>query len=231
MTSPRDKVVDATLALAASRDFSEATLSDIAHRAGISLADLRDLFPSKGAIIGGFTRRIDRQVLDALAGVNLTEPARDRLQTVLTKRLEALEPYRDAIASIVTWAKADPLILSALNREIVNSMRYMLEAADMESDGPVGALKLQGLALAWSRVIDARMRYQPSARFAAWLFRIAHHLAIDHIRRTHPTVNADEVLVGFPGLPEDDPALALDQAEQLQRLATLVEALPTEQKK
>jgi hypothetical protein len=94
-------------------------------------------------------------VLDALAGVNLTEPARDRLQTVLTKRLEALEPYRDAIASIVTWAKADPLILSALNREIVNSMRYMLEAADMESDGPVGALKLQGLALAWSRVIDA----------------------------------------------------------------------------
>ena len=34
MTSPRDKVVDATLALAASRDFSEATLSDIAHRAG-----------------------------------------------------------------------------------------------------------------------------------------------------------------------------------------------------
>ena len=155
MTSPRDKVVDATLALAASRDFSEATLSDIAHHAGISLADLRDLFPSKGAIIGGFTRRIDRQVLDALAGINLTEPARDRLQTVLTKRLEALEPYRDAIASIVTWAKADPLILSALNREIVNSMRYMLEAADMESDGPVGALKLQGLALAWSRVIDA----------------------------------------------------------------------------
>ncbi len=25
----------------------------------------------------------------------------------------------------------------------------------MESDGPVGALKLQGLALAWSRVVDA----------------------------------------------------------------------------
>lgn len=82
----------------------------------------------------------------------------------------------------------------------------------------------------WSRVIDARARYQPSARFAAWLFRIAHHLAIDHIRRSHPTVNADEVLVGFPGLPEDDPALALDQAEQMQRLTTLVDALPTEQK-
>lgn len=82
----------------------------------------------------------------------------------------------------------------------------------------------------WSRVIDARARYAPNARFAAWLFRIAHHLAIDHLRRLHPTVNADDVLVGFPGLPEDDPALALDQAEQMERLAGLVEALPTEQK-
>jgi RNA polymerase sigma-70 factor, ECF subfamily len=82
----------------------------------------------------------------------------------------------------------------------------------------------------WSRVIDARARYAPSARFAAWLFRIAHHLAIDHLRKVHPTVSADEVLVAFPGSPEDDPALALDQEEQMQRLADLVEALPTEQK-
>jgi len=82
----------------------------------------------------------------------------------------------------------------------------------------------------WSRVIDARSRYASSARFAAWLFRIAHHLAIDHLRRLHPTVNADEVLVGFPGAPEDDPAFAFEQSEQLTRLANLVEALPVEQK-
>lgn len=82
----------------------------------------------------------------------------------------------------------------------------------------------------WGRVIDSRERYAPSARFAAWLFRIAHHLAIDHLRRTHPTVDADEVLVAFPGAAEDDPAWALDNAEQMQRLASLVEALPPEQK-
>ena len=38
----------------------------------------------------------------------------------------------------------------------------------------------------WGRVIDARTRYTSSARFAAWLFRIAHHLAIDHLRKLHP---------------------------------------------
>ncbi len=155
MTSPRDRVVDAALTLAASRDFGDVTLTEIAHEAGISLADLRDLFPSKGAILGGFTRRIDRQVLDALAGDNSPDPARDRLYDVLRRRLDAMEPYRDALASIQRWAGRDPLIRTALNRETVNSMRYMLEAADIECDGPVGALKLQGLSFAWDRVLDA----------------------------------------------------------------------------
>ena len=82
----------------------------------------------------------------------------------------------------------------------------------------------------WSRVIDARARYEPSARLAAWLFRIAHHLAIDHLRRSRPTVSADEVLIAFSGLPEDYPALALDQSQQMQRLSDLVDALPEEQR-
>ena len=33
-------------------------------------------------------------------------------------------------------------------------MRFMLEAADIDSDGPVGSLKLQGLAFAWTRVLE-----------------------------------------------------------------------------
>ena len=82
----------------------------------------------------------------------------------------------------------------------------------------------------WSRVIDARSRYAPSARFAAWLFRIAHHLAIDHIRRQKPQVDIDSVLIEFPGVPDEDPALALDQFERMQKLALLVEALPVEQR-
>lgn len=82
----------------------------------------------------------------------------------------------------------------------------------------------------WGRVIDARDRYAASARFAAWLFRIAHHLAIDHLRRVHPTLDADDVLVHFPGLPDEDPALRLDQSERLQTLVGLVEALPADQR-
>lgn len=153
MTSPRDRVVDATMSLAARREFGDVTLTDIARESELSLADLRDLYPSKGAILGSFYRRIDREVLDAFAVDSGSEPARERLYAVLSRRLRALEPYRDAIASISRWASRDPVSASALNREVVNSMRYMLEAADIDSDGPVGSLKLQGLAFAWGRVL------------------------------------------------------------------------------
>jgi AcrR family transcriptional regulator len=153
--SARDKVIDAAFRLAARREFGDVSLTDIAHEANISLADLRDLFPSKGAVVGGFARRIDRQVLDGAPAQNSHDPARDRLYEVLRKRLEAMEPQRDALASIARWAGRDPMTGTALNRETVNSMRYMLEAADIDCDGPLGALKLQGLALAWGRVLDA----------------------------------------------------------------------------
>ena len=151
----RDAIVDALLRLAARREFGDTTISDIAREAGVSLADFRDAFPSKGAVLGAFLRRIDRKVLDDLPTEHDAEPSRERLYHVLARRLEALEPYRDAVASINEWSSKDPLAATALSREVVNSMRFMLEAADIESDGPVGALKLQGLAYAWKRVLEA----------------------------------------------------------------------------
>lgn len=153
--STRDAIIDALMRLAGRRDFEDIAISDIAREAGVSLADFRDAFPSKGAALGAFSRRIDRKVLENLSSAHDSEPARGRLYHILAQRLDALEPYRAAIASITDWAAKDPLAASALNREIVNSMRFMLEAADIECDGAVGALKLQGLALAWGRVLAA----------------------------------------------------------------------------
>ncbi len=148
-------IIDAALRLAARRRFEDVAIADIAADAGVSLADFRDAFPSKGAVIGGFWRRIDRAVLDQCAVQHLDDPARERLFGVLRRRLEAMEPWRDALASVAAWAARDPLAAAALNRETVNSMRFMLEAADIENDGTAGAIKLQGLAFAWSRVLDS----------------------------------------------------------------------------
>jgi AcrR family transcriptional regulator len=153
----KTKIVDAMLKLAAQRRFEDIAIRDIAAEAGVSLADFRDAFPSKGATLAGFSRRIDRAVLATPLGELANSSARDRLFDVLMRRLDAMAPYREALRGISAWVRRDPTALLAINQLTVNSMRFMLEAAEIESDGPAGALKVQGLALAWARV------------FAIWL--------------------------------------------------------------
>src|SRR5690349_20841936 len=43
----------------------------------------------------------------------------------------------------------------------------------------------------WSRVIAARTRYRPDARFTTYLMQIAHNLIVDHFRRSRPTVQGE----------------------------------------
>lgn len=150
----RDRIVDALMELAAEQPFGDLTIAQIAERAGVSLADFRDCFPSKGAALAAFNRRIDRIVLDGTTGDMADENTKERLFDVLMRRFDALAPYRAAIESVSQWARREPLAAAQLNRMVVNSMRFMLEAAGVDSEGRVGALKLQGLALAWARLVQ-----------------------------------------------------------------------------
>ncbi|MFV0279942.1 MAG: TetR family transcriptional regulator [Rhodoblastus sp.] len=150
----RDKIVDALMALAAEQSFEKISISAIAERAGVTLADFRENFPSKGAVLGAFNRRIDRIVLDGVSDDMRQETTKERLFDVLMRRFDALEPHRAAIGGIAQWARRQPLAAAQLNRMAVNSMRFMLEAAGVESEGAVGALKLQGLTLAWARMVN-----------------------------------------------------------------------------
>jgi AcrR family transcriptional regulator len=122
----RNRIIDALMELASERVFDEITINDIARRANITLAQFRDHFPSKGAVLSGFTKRIDRLVLEGTSDDLLGEPAKDRLFDVLMRRLDAMAPYKLAIEGIMEWVRRDPLSAAALNREVVNAMRFML---------------------------------------------------------------------------------------------------------
>ena len=49
----RDKIVDALMTLAAEQRFEDISIRDICKEAGVTLADFRDSFPSKGAVVAG----------------------------------------------------------------------------------------------------------------------------------------------------------------------------------
>lgn len=150
---PKTRIVEALLALAAERRWEDFSMTDVAARAGLSLAQFRDHFPSKGAVLSAWSRRVDKQVLDGTGDDLLGEPAKDRLFDVLMRRLDAMAPHKDALDGILEWARRDPAAALALNGLALNSMRFMLEAAGIDSEGPVGTLKLQGLVVAWTRIV------------------------------------------------------------------------------
>jgi AcrR family transcriptional regulator len=151
---PRDAIVAAAMALAAERAWEHVDIRDIAERAGVSLADFRDCFPSKMAVLGGFIRMIDRQVLSAATDDMAGEPAKERLFDVLMRRIDALSPYKEALRAILPVLRRDPLSLAAMNQAAMNSHRFMLAAAGIDTHGPLVTVKLQGLVIAFARVID-----------------------------------------------------------------------------
>ena len=136
-TDTRGKIVDALMELAARRRFEDITVRDISKGAGVSLADFRDAFPSKGAVLAGLSRRIDHAVLSHDNGELADENPRERLFDVLMRRLEAMAPYREGLREITAWLRREPAAALAMNRVVMSSMRFMLEAAGHRGRGRV----------------------------------------------------------------------------------------------
>jgi len=85
----------------------------------------------------------------------------------------------------------------------------------------------------WSRVISARARYQPQAKFSTWLLQIAHNLIVDNLRRQRPTASGDEAEIELANLatPErEQPDHALSEFERRRQLQRAIEQLPDEQR-
>ncbi|TXN15806.1 TetR/AcrR family transcriptional regulator [Methylobacterium sp. WL8] len=151
---PREAAMEALMRLAAEQPWNDIEVGDIAREAGLSLAELRDLFPSKGAVLGGLARIIDRKVLEDDGSDLAEEPTRERLFDVLMRRLDAMTPYKPALRRIAYALRGDPLSMLALNGVALNSHRYMLAAAGIDTEGPLGRLKLQGVVIAFARVTE-----------------------------------------------------------------------------
>jgi len=148
-----DAITAAAMALAGQRDWREIGLTEIAEAAGLSLAELLAQYPSKLAILDGFTRQIDRRVLAAFEPESESVSARDRLFDVLMRRFDVLEPHKSAIGRIAGAACRDPLIGVAVGCTMLRSMGLMLEAAGIASDGLGGMIRRKGLAALYAATL------------------------------------------------------------------------------
>ncbi|MDI4665222.1 TetR/AcrR family transcriptional regulator [Xanthobacter autotrophicus] len=153
----RDACLRSFLALVAERPFARIALGDVAERCGVSLAEMRASFASTWDLLAAFFRATDRHVL-AEGGPDAEDFAgegpKERLFEVLMRRLDALEPHKEAVRSLRGSARRDPVLALHLLRLSEASQRWMLASAGIDCAGLAGSLWAKGLAVLFARVLD-----------------------------------------------------------------------------
>jgi AcrR family transcriptional regulator len=149
----REKTVAAFMALLAEKRFEQIGFGDIAARTGVSLATVRTEFGSTLSILAAHMKDIDRKVLASSDADMAEEPPRERLFDVLMRRVEAMAPYREATRSLMKSVTCNPGLAFALNGLAVRSQTWMMAAAGIDSAGPRGMIRAQGLAMLFASVL------------------------------------------------------------------------------
>lgn len=87
----------------------------------------------------------------------------------------------------------------------------------------------------WMKLVGARHRYQPTAKFTTFLFHLAHNRLVDHYRRQSTGLplsyagcdhsNVDEVAA-----PHSNPQQQVESQQRVNRLLNNIKALPEAQR-
>ncbi len=152
----KDACLRSFLAALANKSPARISLADVADGAGVPLSELRAEFDSVQDLLSAFFRATDRQVL-AEGGPDsedlAAEGPKERLFEVLMRRLDALEPHKDAVRTLTRAARHDPVLALRLLCLSERSQRWMLAAAGVDCTGLAGATRARGLAFLFARVV------------------------------------------------------------------------------
>lgn len=146
--------IDAFMTLLMTRSYGAITMRDVAREAKVPLAGLLMSFSGKDDLIAGYAAGIDAAVLEGDDPDMSEEPARERLFDVLMRRYDTLLPDKLALIQLERDARGDPALSLFLAQTASRSMRRMAASADVDLDGPRGALVLAGLLALHRRVLQ-----------------------------------------------------------------------------
>jgi AcrR family transcriptional regulator len=149
---PAQRIIEASLALAARQGWRAISLADIAREAGLPVLDVYRTYRSKSAILAAFLHRVDAAVL-AGSEDDTGERARDRLFDTIMRRFDALAPYKAAIRHLARESATDPVLGLTSLPSLLHSMRWMLEASGVSTSGWRGALRVKTLAALYLSVL------------------------------------------------------------------------------
>lgn len=145
----KERAVAGALDLASRMGWDMITMTDIADKAHVSLAELSELFDDKTDVLVAYGRQIDRKVLESFAEPDPSMSERDRLFDILMERFDVLEGNREAVVSILKSFTLDPKQAVISLPHLGRSMAWMLEAAGIDTNGIKGAIRVAGLTVVY----------------------------------------------------------------------------------
>lgn len=139
------RIIVSALKLGEAEGWATVTLDDIANDSKVSKQDLYAIFPTKTAILSGFTRRIDAQCLDFESDEpHSDDQIKDQLFELIMNRFDAMAAHKSALASILKdTAFVNPLASLSALCSARRSMKYTLRNAGVSTRGPLGRLKIK----------------------------------------------------------------------------------------
>jgi AcrR family transcriptional regulator len=153
-----DPIIIAALRLAKTVGWGDVALREIADEAGVPFAQFYRRYPSKQAILDGFSRAIDAALLAASEADPPEGAARDRLFDLVMRRLDLLQPHREALRAILQAGRRDPLIVACGLRSLAKSMAGLLEAAGISTEGLRGLVRIKGLGAVYVATLRRWLR-------------------------------------------------------------------------
>lgn len=139
------RIINSAFKLSEAEGWAGVTLDDIASDAKVARDELYAIFPTKTAILSGFTRRIDAQCLSLTEDEGQSgDQIKDQLFELIMNRFDAMTSHKSALSSILKdTAFVNPMASLSALCSARRSMKLTLKNAGVSTGGPLGRVKVK----------------------------------------------------------------------------------------
>ncbi|MDX6750791.1 hypothetical protein SH611_13290 [Geminicoccaceae bacterium 1502E] len=148
----RPDLLDTALELVAERGWRGFNLAELAGRSGRSLAEVYEELPGRRHLLVALGRRLDRAMLDLKPAELDGLSPRERIFELVMRRLDAMAPYRGALASLGREGRFDPDLLLTGLCNLDRATAWLLDAGGTGLGGLRARAARHALGLVYLRV-------------------------------------------------------------------------------
>ena len=129
------------------------SLQKLSYAEKIPINEIKIFFKSEITILDEFSKMIDIKVEKSFDYEELTNTSvKDNLFELIMLRLEYMQPYRNALTSIKSSFKSDPLVAKSVAKNVMNSLDFYLELTNAYNDSFLDIFKKKSIFLIYSYI-------------------------------------------------------------------------------